>query len=116
MKNGTTSILPVRFRINGADVESIVFLFKQEKSNSAPEILTKNYPGEVEYKEESNIFEVPFSEADTWLFTEDELFYMDTKLTLANGQIPETPIVTLRMHPTLFSKPGEGNEETSLVD
>lgn len=29
MKNGTTSILPVRFKkINNADVESIVFLFK----------------------------------------------------------------------------------------
>lgn len=114
MKNGTTSILPVRFRINGADVESIIFLFKQEKSNSAPEILVKNYPGDVQYKEECNVFEVPFSEADTWLFAEDEPFYMDTRLTLISGAIPETPIVTLRMHPTLFSKPEEeNNEETS---
>lgn len=116
MKNGITSILPVRFRLNGADVESIIFLFKQQKSNSAPEILVKNYPGEVEYKTDCNIFEVPFSEEDTWLFAEDELFYMDTKVTLINGKIPETPIVTLRMHSTLFSNPGEDdgdNEETT---
>lgn len=104
MKNGTTSILPVRFKkINSTDVESIVFLFKQEKSNSAPEVLVKNYPGEVEYNEEYNTFEIPFSEADTWLFAEDELFYMDTKITLVSGSVPETTIVTLRMHPTLFS-------------
>lgn len=113
MKNGTTSILPVRFKINGADVESIIFLFKQEKSNSAPEILIKNYPGDVTYKEECNVFEIPFSEADTWLFAEDELFYMDTKITLISGAIPETPIVTLRMHPTLFSRPGDDDETSS---
>jgi hypothetical protein len=113
MKNGTTSVLPVRFRLNGADIESITFLFKQEKSNLAPEILVKNYPGDVEYKEDSNVFEVPFTEAETWLFTEDEPFYMDTKLTLISGHVPETPIVTLRMHPTLFSRPEEDNEEAS---
>lgn len=117
MKNGTTSILPVRFRLKGTDIESIVFLFKQEKSNTAPEILVKNYPGDVEYKEDSNIFEVPFTESDTWLFAEDEPFYMDTKVTLIRGSIPETPIVTLRMHPTLFSNPGDGedDEETTTT-
>lgn len=78
--------------------------------------MVKNYPGEAEYNEENNTFEIPFSEADTWLFAEDELFYMDIKLTLANGQIPETPIITLRMHSTLFNKSGGNNEETSLVD
>lgn len=105
MKNGTTSILPVRFRLNSSDIESIIFLFKQEKSNSAPEILVKNYPGQVEYNEEENIFKIPFSEADTWLFAEDKPFYMDTKITLVDGSVPETTIVTLRMHPTLFSNP-----------
>lgn len=113
MKNGTTTTLPVRFNLNGEDVESIVFLFKQEKSNAAPEILVKNYPGEVEYTPDSNIFNIPFTEEDTWLFAENELFYMDTKIIMISGSIPETPIVTLRMHPTLFSKPGEDNEETS---
>lgn len=108
MKNGTTTTLPVRIKLNSEDIQSIVFLFKQEKSHLAPDILIKNYPGDVTYNDECQTFEIPFTEEDTWLFAENELFYMDIKITLISGAIPETPIVTLRMHPTLFSKPEEG--------
>lgn len=107
MKNGTTTTLPVRIKLNSEDIQSIVFLFKQEKSHLAPDILIKNYPGDVTYNEECQTFEIPFTEEDTWLFTEDEPFYMDSKITLANGEVPETAIVTLRMHPTLFNPQGE---------
>lgn len=36
---------------------------------------------------------------------------MDTRITLINGKIPETPIVTLRMHPTLFESIDEESED-----
>ena len=35
---------------------------------------------------------------------------MDTRITLINGKIPETPIVTLRMHPTLFEEVEDDDE------
>lgn len=111
MKRGTTPVLPVHFNINNDDVETIEFLFKQEKSESAPEILLKTYPsGDVEYKESSNIYNVAFTSDETRLFAEDEPFYMDTRITMTGGSIPETNIVTLRMHPTLFAQ-DEGEED-----
>ena len=103
MKHGTTTILPVRIRLNPNDIESIIFLFKQQKSSEAPQILVKTYPGDVTYNSEKQLFEIPFSQSDTWLFEEDQIFYMDSRITLEGGSVPETPIVTLRMHPTLFS-------------
>lgn len=111
MKRGTTPILPVRCNINNNDVETIEFLFKQEKSESAPNTLLKLYPSEeVEYKESCNVYNIAFTEDETRLFAEDEPFYMDTRITMVGGSIPETNIVTLRMHPTLFAQ-DEGDED-----
>jgi len=112
MKNGINSILPVRLRLNISDIESVIFLFKQENSNTAPEILRKTYPDDVNYNSEKNYFELPISESESWLFTGDKPFYMDTKVTLTSGYNPQTPIVTLRMHPTLFPElADEGDPE-----
>ena len=119
MKRGTTPTLPVRLKLRASDIAQVDFLFKQIKSETAPEILLKTYPGEdVNYDTDHDIFEISFSEADTRLFTEDEPFYMDTKITLVNGKIPETPIVTLRMHPTLFEAPDEdeGEDENEVEE
>lgn len=113
MKRGTTPALPVRLKCRHTDVDTIEFLFKQQKSESAPAILLKTYPdGGVTFDDEKELYLISFSEADTWLFAEDEPFYMDTKITLISGQIPETPIVTLRMHPTLFEAPDEETAST----
>ncbi len=112
MKRGTTPTLPVRLRCKNEDVETIIFIFKQQKSQMAPCLLTKEYPdGGVIYNEELDCYDISFTQEDTWLFAENEPFYMDTKITLINGKIPETPIVTLRMHSTLFEAP---NEEATL--
>ena len=111
MKRGTTPILPVRIKISNSDIQSIEFLFKQEKSERAPETLKKVYPGDsIEFDEEHNIYNISFTEEDTRLFLEDEPFYMDTRITMTGGSIPETPIVTLRMHPTLFEDENEEEE------
>ena len=72
MKRETTPTLPVRLKLRTQDVESIEFLFKQIKAETAPEILKKVYPGEdVEFNPETGLFGISFSEADTRLFTED---------------------------------------------
>lgn len=72
MKRGTTPTLPVRLKLRIQDIESIEFLFKQIKAESAPEILKKVYPSEeVEFNDETGLFGIIFSEADTRLFTED---------------------------------------------
>ena len=117
MKRGTTPTLPVRLKLQTSDIAQVDFLFKQIKSETAPEILLKTYPGEdVTYNTDHDIFEISFSETDTRLFTEDEPFYMDTKITLVNGKIPETPIVTLRMHPTLFEAPDDDEDENEVEE
>ena len=116
MKRGTTPTLPVRLKINNADVASAIFLFKQEKSETAPAILTKTYPDDVNYDELRSVYCVEFTEDETWLFTEDKPFFMDTKITLTNGKIPETPIVTLRMHPTLFAEPSALDEVEDIAE
>lgn len=114
MKRRTTPTLPIRIKLNVNDIETIDFLFKQIKSESAPEILRKVFPSDaVTYNGERNFFEIAFSENDTTLFKEDAPFYMDTRITLVNGTVPETPIITLRMHPTLF---GAANEETEIAN
>ena len=121
MKRGTTPTLPVRIKLKASDITSIEFLFKQIKAETAPETLKKTYPSEdVTFNDEYQIFEVAFTEEETRLFAEDKPFYMDTRIVLINGKIPETPIVTLKMHPTLFEavedegeNENEPEEETS---
>lgn len=44
---------------------------------------------------------------------------MDTRITMIGGSIPETPIVTLRMHPTLFAQievEDEGEDENEAEE
>ena len=61
MKRGTTPTLPVRIKLKESDITSIEFLFKQVKSETAPETLKKIYPSEdVSYNTEYKIFEIEF--------------------------------------------------------
>lgn len=113
MKRGTTPTLPVRLKCQNTDINSIEFLFKQQKSEFAPALLLKTYPDDgVNYDQETDCYNISFSEAETRLFAEDEPFYMDTRIILITGSIPETPIVTLRMHPTLFEALDEETTST----
>lgn len=105
IKRGTTPHLSVRF--NGLDedaaVESIEFLFKQHASESAPALLKKRYPDNVQ-REESGIYRIFFTAEETRRFAPGKYMHMDTRITLAGGDIPPTSIVTVMVTPTLFSE------------
>jgi hypothetical protein len=114
MKQGTNNHLAVKFKgLDTSSVGRVEFVFSQTKQGDP--LKTEEYApalsGDVSLT--NGVFYVPFSLSDTYLFKPDALFYMDTRITLAGniGQDnPETPIVALRMNPTLF---GPIDEEAS---
>lgn len=107
IKRGTA--LNKQFRLVGVDpentIESIEFLFKSRLSENAPALLHKMHPGdETTYDQKTNICTVYFSEIDTRLLKAFENVYMDTRITYADGVIPETVIKKFEIHETLFGK------------
>lgn len=100
MKRGTTPTIQIGHELDISDVASVRFLFKQKKSEDAPAILIKSYPGEV--TEKDGVFYVPLTEAETRRFKPGEEFYIDPKITLAGGEVPATEILALNCNPTLW--------------
>ncbi len=105
IKRGTTPIISVRF--NGldadADVASAEFVFKQECSEDAPELVRKRWPDEVT-RTEDGVFRLPFSESETRLFEARKYVYMDARLRLAGGGVAAAPVAALMVQPTLFAE------------
>lgn len=102
MKRGTTPTLPIEHELDISTVETVRFLFKQKKSEDAPAILIKNYPGDV--SEKNGVFSIPFTEQETRRFKPGEEFYCDPKIKFVNGSIPETEILTLVCNATLWGE------------
>lgn len=103
IKIGTTPNLTVRLKGLGgaAAVKSAEFVFKQECSQDAPELVRKSWPGEV-VRRRGGVYSVPFSEAETRLFEAGRYMYMDTRVSLAGGGIVAAPVAALMVRPTLF--------------
>lgn len=104
MKQLTNSIL--KFNFHGLDlskVSKIEFAFSQNL-DSKP-LKTSEYPSENVTKMTDNSIAVMWTAEETALFEADRCFYADTRITLSDSDAqPETPIVKLRMKPTLFEK------------
>lgn len=111
MKRHNTSILTVKVNKlpETATVSEIEFIFKQTPSENAPALKKSFYKldgsGDVSLRDgTNNIYEVPFSMADTSVFLPLKRFYMDLRVHLVGTNvIPTTPIVDILMSPTLFS-------------
>lgn len=109
IKRGTTPYLAVRVNIRNREISTIDFVFKQEMDEDAVALVEKSYPTDVDYNGELDRYMVPLTEEETRRFLPNHAFYMDTRITLTNGLIPETEIKKLRMGGTLF--PEEQEEE-----
>lgn len=109
MKRGTTPTLKIR--INGIDistVQKIEFIFKMQQREAAKMVILKSFVKDnFNYDTENSVFSVRFTEEETRLFTPDSTVYMDTRITLDDGTIPETSIAKFNVTPTLFE---EGTE------
>jgi len=106
MKRGTTPVLKVKIdRVENSDILKIEFLFKQVDSESAPEVLLKEYPGEdVSYDSQTDRYTINLTEEESRKFLEERFCYMDTRITLTNGKIPPTTIEKVMAHKTLFQE------------
>ena len=111
-KQGITFHMSVSFDgVDLDDVSQIEFVFTQTRTGAVKKswtwISSAEGPGGLSARSGNKIL-VPWSREDTYLFQENAAFFMDTRITLTeSSDNPETPIVPLRMNPTLFE---EGTE------
>ena len=115
IKAGTTFVLPVEFEDNNFDkIEAIEFLFKQTESGETLKTAYWSRDGESRDAvliDGTQEIAVRFSREDTYLFQQDENFFIDTRIHYTyTDENPYTPILRLRMNMTLFS---EGEEVTA---
>lgn len=104
MKRGTTPIFRVRLNHdNLSDFSSVDFLFKQSntEANNVAKIL-KTYPSEY-VQLVDGAYEITFTEAESRTFAPDSVVYLDVRPTTVQGEIPRTPMSTIRVAPTLYN-------------
>ena len=116
MKQNTTPVVPVEILMPFDEVKRIEFIFKRLNTNNYNNDLYRSYPALVHKIYEGN--EIPIQEGDNSksfvvnvLFSAEETLkipsgpvYMDTRIVLNDGSIPETEIVKLNMKASLFEE------------
>ncbi len=120
MKQGTYNHLCVTFDgLDLTEVSQIDFVFTQTKEG--PILKECSYLGSPATPEDveldNGVFKIPFSREDTYLFKPGTAFYMDTRVyyteeSQRGDDNPWTPIVLLRMDPTLFDRVDNAEEVT----
>lgn len=115
IKAGTRFKLPVTFEdVNFAYIRAIEFMFKQNETGDPVKTAYWSRDGESRDAEavagEDNMILVSFSREDSYLFTQNEMFFIDTRIYYdGTDENPYTPIVRVRMNNTLFQS---GEEAT----
>lgn len=115
IKAGTNLSLPLEIVDNKFNlVEAVEFLFKQTEGGET--LKTAYWSRDGESRDATLIagtqtISVKFTREDTYLFRQNENFYIDTRIHYTDSdENPYTPILQLRMNPTLFA---EGEEVTA---
>ena len=103
MKRGTTPTLKVKLIPLPEHIATVEFLFKQEPTETAPELLKKTYPSD-DVTLVDGVYHLTFTAGETRRFQGDSRFYLDVRPRLLSGAIPETETVTLTMKSTLFEE------------
>lgn len=112
-KAGTNFPLAVTFEDERfSDITTIEFIFKQTRRGEAIKTALWSRNGEsrdAALAPDTTTVNVYFTQEDTFRFVQDSDFYMDTRIYYADtSENPYTPILKLRMDPTLFEPDGEG--------
>ena len=104
MKQLTHNLLKMNFHgIILDDVEKIEFAFAQNIGD-AP-LKTAVFPSETAVVVSEGMIGIVWTQEETTLFEPDKKFYADTRITMKNSAYqPETPIIRLKMNPTLFEQ------------
>ena len=109
MKQLTHFTMPVAIGYDLDNVRRVEFIFKQYQTSEAPVLKScvweSDGSGEGVGEEGRDVIDLAWTPEETVLFQPDELFYMDTRLSLVNSlDNPETSVVSLKMTPTLFKE------------
>lgn len=104
MKQLTHNLLKINFQGISLDaVSKIEFAFSQD-IGKAPLKVTE-YPSEDVLKITENMVGVVWTKEETALFRPGKNFYADTRITMKDIDYqPCTPILKLKMNPTLFEQ------------
>lgn len=104
MKQLTHNLLKINLNgIDMNDISQIEFAFSQNIGD--PPLKTTIYPSEDVVYVTEQVVGVVWRKEETALFEAGKPFYADTRITLKDSEYqPETPIVKLKMNPTLFER------------
>lgn len=106
MKQNTTPTLEIEIDFPFVDIKRLEFIFKDEPKTYARTLIHKAFEVEfpvTETTEESFKLSLDFSTAETMKLTPGKVF-MDTRIVLLDGTVPETEIVELEVKTTLFGE------------
>lgn len=104
MKQLTHNLLKMNFQgVDLNDVSKIEFAFAQDVGKKP--LKTDIYPSETAMRVSGNVIGIAWTKEETSLFLPGKHFYLDTRITMSGTAYqPETPIVRLKMNPTLFEQ------------
>lgn len=104
MKQLTHNLLKMNFSgINLDDVSQIEFAFAQNVGSTP--LKTVIYPSETAVLITDSMIGIVWQKEETALFEPNKYFFADTRITLKDSKYqPETPIIRLKMNPTLFER------------
>lgn len=104
MKQLTHNLLKMNFHgIVIDDVEKIEFAFSQNIGDSP--LKTAVFPSEAAVIVSDATIGIVWTKEETALFEPGKHFYADTRITLKESEYqPETPIIRMKMNPTLFEQ------------
>jgi hypothetical protein len=107
MKQGTTPTLPIKIKVPFENVKRVEFIFKKNISKNSDILLYRvfegNIPVEEPTAEDHFIVKLALSDKETMRLSVGDI-YMDTRVTMLDGNIPETKIVKINISETLFEE------------
>ena len=107
MKRNTTPTIPIKIHTALDNVKRVEFIFADKNSQYAIIYLHKILENEIPVAEgdttENFTVLLPFSASETMKLPAGDV-YMDTRIILNNGKIPETKIVKINVEETFFKE------------
>lgn len=104
MKRFTTPTIPIIFNVDHATIDHIDFIFKLERDMNSQTLFTRRYPDNVSYSETDDIYTIELTAEESGHLPEG-IIYMDSRVVTVGDKILNTPIVEIRVSPSLFNSP-----------
>lgn len=104
MKRGTTPTLPIKINMPFDNIKSIEFIFCKDKTEYSNTLLYKAFEDNIPVKEQRDndfVVELSLTAEETMRLSAGDV-YMDTRIVLTGGLIPDTSIEKVNISDTLF--------------